>query len=292
MSHLTVALAQVYPKLGSLHANLAHHLQILDDAAAQGAQLVIFPELSLTGYYLKDLVYELAQRPTADDPIFGQLLERTRQHSLDAVVGFVEEDARGRFYMASAYISCGDVLHVHRKIYLPTYGLFDDGRFFAPGETVRAFDTRFGRMGLLICEDFWHLSLPYLLWQDGADLMIFANSSPGRGLDTNERLASTRWVEMVNKAYGGMFANYVIQVNRVGYEDGLVFTGGSTVVDPEGDIVAQAPYFEAALLLHPLDLNQLRRTRSRLPLLRDERPEIVLRELQRILNAQPGAERR
>jgi predicted amidohydrolase len=98
------------------------------------------------------------------------------------MVGFVEEDQRNRFYIASAYLSGGKVLHVHHKVYLPTYGLFDEGRFFAAGNGVSAFDTRFGRVGMLICEDFWHASLPYLLWLDGADVFMFASASPGRGL--------------------------------------------------------------------------------------------------------------
>ncbi len=119
----------------------------------------------------------MAYRPAADDPVFQPLLEASR--TLDLVVGFVDEDGRNRFYIASAYLSRGEVLHVHHKVYLPTYGLFDEGRFFAWGDAVQAFDTRFGRVGMLICEDFWHASPPYLLWLDGADLFLFTSASPG-----------------------------------------------------------------------------------------------------------------
>jgi NAD+ synthase (glutamine-hydrolysing) len=169
-------------------------------------------------------------------------------------------------------------------VYLPTYGLFDEGRFFAWGDSVRSFDTRFGRMGMLICEDFWHASPPYLLWLDGADIMLFSSASPGRGLNDKEKLESARWVERVSKAYASMFTSFVAHCNRVGFEDGLLFWGGATVNDPNGELLAQGPYFEEALVYAELDLNQLRRTRARLPLLRDERTSLVQNELTRILS--------
>jgi predicted amidohydrolase len=177
------------------------------------------------------------------------------------------------------------VRHVHRKVYLPTYGLFDEGRFFAWGDAIQAFETRFGRAGVLICEDFWHASPPYLLWLDGADLFLFTSASPGRGLNKAPILESARWVEHINRAYASLFTAFVAHTNRVGYEDGLNFWGGSTVFDPNGELIVQAPYFEEGVTLAELDLNQLHRTRARLPLLRDERTALVQRELNRILTS-------
>ncbi len=279
---LNLALAQIATKLGEVEANLEKHLDIITQAKAQKADLVVFPELSLTGYVLQDLVAVVAHKPTDDDHVFKQLL--IASHDLDLVVGFVDEDARHRFYIASAYLSGGRVLHVHHKVYLPTYGLFDEGRFFAWGDSIRAFDTRFGRMGILICEDFWHASPPYLLWLDGADVFLFASASPGRGLNDGEKLESARWVENVNRSYANLFTSFVAHSNRVGYEDGLNFWGGATVFDPNGERIAQGPYFEEALTIATLDLNQLHRTRARLPLLRDERTSLVQNELERILH--------
>ena len=279
---LNLALAQISTKLGDVQANLDKHLQLIDEAKKQKADLLVFPELSLTGYVLQDLVVSVARRPTEDDPVFKQLLKASR--SLDLVVGFVDEDSRHRFYIASAYLSGGKVLHVHHKVYLPTYGLFDEGRFFAWGDTVRSFETRFGRVGMLICEDFWHASPPYLLWLDGADIMLFSSASPGRGLNDKEKLESARWVERVSKAYASMFTTFVVHCNRVGFEDGLLFWGGATVNDPNGELLAQGPYFEEALTYAELDLNQIRRSRARLPLLRDERTSLVQNELNRILS--------
>lgn len=281
---LKLALAQIATQLGNVQSNLEKHLRLAEEAHRAGAQLVVFPELSLTGYVLQDLTPTVAHRPDAGDPVFGTLLETSRQ--IDLVVGFVEEDVRSRFFISAAYLSDGRVVHVHRKVYLPTYGLFDEGRFFALGDHVMAFNTRFGRMGMLICEDFWHASPPYLLWLDGADLFIFTSASPGRGLKGGDRLESSRWVDDINRGYASLFTSFVVHVNKTGYEDGLNFPGGSAVFDPNGALVEHAPYHQEALQMVELDLNQLHRTRARLPLLRDERTALVLREMNRILHQQ------
>jgi NAD+ synthase (glutamine-hydrolysing) len=278
---MTLALAQINTVLGDVDANLEKHLQLAQRARKGGAELIVFPELSLTGYVLQDIAATVAHRPSPDDPLFRKLLKAS--NDLDMVVGFVEEDARYRFYIASAYLSGGKVVHVHRKVYPPTYGIFDERRYFAAGDSFRAFDTRFGRVGILICEDFWHASSPYALWMDGADIMLFTSASPGRGV-TEEILGSAKWVETVNQTYAGLFTTFVAHANRVGFEDGLNFWGTSTVFDPDGKLIAQAPADEEGLTLAQLDLAQLKRTRIRLPLLRDERMDVLQKELKRISN--------
>jgi NAD+ synthase (glutamine-hydrolysing) len=279
---INLTLAQINTKLGDVEANLAKHMDYIQQAKSEKADLIVFPELSLTGYVLQDLVASVAHKPTEDDPIFKHLLKASKD--LDLVVGFVDEDARHRFFIASTYLSGGKVIHVHHKVYLPTYGLFDEGRFFAWGDSVRAFDTRFGRVGMLICEDFWHASPPYLLWLDGADIMLFSSASPGRGLNDKDKLESAHWVERVIKGYASMFTSFVAHANRVGYEDGLHFWGGAALFDPNGEEVASGPYNQEALTFAQMDLNQIRRTRARLPLLRDERTALVRNELDRILS--------
>ena len=280
--HLTLALAQINTRLGDVPANLDKHLAFIRQARLAGADLLLFPELSLTGYVLQDLTPAVARHPSPVEPVFRTLLEEAQ--GLDIVVGFVDEDARHRFFIAAAYLSQGEIRHVHHKVYLPTYGLFDEGRFFAWGDAVRAFDTRFGRLGLLICEDFWHASPPHLLWLDGADLMLFMSASPGRGLGKEAQLESAHWVEHINRAYASLYTTFIAHANRTGFEDGLNFWGGSTIYDPNGDLLAKGPYHEEALVISEIDLNQLHRTRARLPLLRDERTALTLRELTRILN--------
>jgi predicted amidohydrolase len=277
---LNIALAQIATQLGVVEANLEKHLKLTGEAIAAGADLIVFPELSLTGYALQDLVPSVAHHPSEQDPIFRPLLELSRE--IDMVVGFVDEDERHRFFIAAGYLSGGNVVHIHHKVYLPTYGLFDEGRFFAWGDEIRAFDTRFGRVGVLICEDFWHAGPPYLLWLDGADLLLFMSASPGRGLGKAPRLYSADWVEQINRAYANLFTNFVVHANRVGFEDGLHFWGGSTIFDPNGELIVQVPYMEEKLLVCEIDLNQLQHTRARLPLLRDERTALMLRTLQRI----------
>jgi NAD+ synthase (glutamine-hydrolysing) len=286
---LTLALAQLNTRLGVVEANLEKHLELIREAHGSGADLLVFPELSLTGYVLQDLAPTVSHKPVRDDPIFQRLLEASQE--IDLVVGFVDEDNRHRFFISSAYLSRGEVVHVHHKLYLPTYGLFDEGRFFAWGNAVRAFDTRFGRVGILICEDFWHTSPPYLLWLDGADLFLFSSASPGRGLRDEPQLESARWVEHINRAYASLFTSFVAHANRVGYEDGLNFWGGSTLFDPNGELLAKGPYHQEALTLAEIDLNQLHRTRARLPLLRDERTSLVKREMERIFSEENSNDR-
>lgn len=278
---LKIGLAQINPQLGNLEENLALHLQQVELAAGQGVELLVFPELSLTGYRLRDLTFDVSLRPTIKNPIFSRMLDASRD--IDIVFGFVESDRRQKFHIASAYLARGELLYLHRKVYLPTYGMFDESRYFAWGNHIRAFDTRFGRVGVLICEDFWHVSPPYLLWLDGADILLFSSASPGRGLATEQKIGSARWVEYINQAYASIFTNFVVHCNRTGFEDGVNFWGGSTVYDPEGNLIVQAPYYEEALVTARLDLNQLRRTRIRLPLLRDERVALTMREMERIV---------
>jgi predicted amidohydrolase len=275
-----LALAQFAPRLGDVDANLKIIADYIARARGERADLIVLPELALTGYYLKDLVPDVAARPSPEDPRFAPLLAASRD--LDIVIGFVEEDARYRYYIAAAYLSAGRVVHVHRKVYLPTYRLFDDGRFFAPGDTFRAFDTRFGRMGLLICEDAWHISSPYVLWQDGADFLIDVSASPGYGISAREELANADTVRNFLRTYASILTTFVVFSNRVGMEDGIAFWGGSHVLAPDGATLAAAPRFDAALVCAEMDTAALRRARLDLPILRDERRELVRGDLERV----------
>src|SRR3954452_2965535 len=181
---LRVALAQIAPDLGRLDDNLARHHDLLDEARGRGAGLVVFPELGLTGYILQDLASDVAMR--LDDARLARLAAETRD--LSAIVSFVEESADHRLFIAAALIEDGEIRHVHRKLFLPTYGLFDERRFFAAGDVLRAVPSRLGvGVGIAVCEDFWHMAVPQLLALDGAQILINVSSSPGRDLAaTNE----------------------------------------------------------------------------------------------------------
>jgi NAD+ synthase (glutamine-hydrolysing) len=280
MDPIRISVAQISPILGDVKRNLELHLDMIQQARQARARLVCFPELSLTGYVLKDLVPQVAIAANDTSAVMQPLLQASRD--VDILCGFVEEDARHRYYIAAAYLSQGTLLHIHRKVYLPTYTMFEEGRYLAHGSAIRAFDTQFGRVGVLICEDFWHMSSAYVLWLDGADMLLLMSASPGRGLSPDEALGSSRSVQLMNQMYATFLTNFVVHANRVGFEDGLNFWGGSTVFGPDGSLVAQAPYFEPTLLHADLDWMALRRARVQLPLLRDERPDLLQQELDRL----------
>jgi predicted amidohydrolase len=267
------------PRLGDLEANLTAHLDAIDKARAKGVELLLFPELSLTGYYVKDLVAEVAR--SADCAELRRLSEAAGP--MDLAVGFVEVDARARYFIAAAYLSGGRPVHVHRKVYLPAYGIFDDHRFFSPGRQARAFDTRFGRAAMLICEDYWHLSMPYLMWMDGADLFLFLAASPGRGLDQRSlQIASEGVMRGLATSYATTCVAPVFLCNRVGWEDGINFWGGSLAVDAGGALVACAPPLEETLLIVDYDPAVTRRQRTGSPFVGDEDLDLTWRELDRI----------
>ena len=274
----TIGLGQIAPALGKVAANLQLHLDMVAQATTRGVDLLVFSELALTGYGLGNRAFDVAIQAEAADPIFAALLDASRQ--LDLVVSFVEVDERQRYYIAAVYLSGGRLVHRHRKVYLPTYGAFDEAHTFAHGDRARAFDTRFGRVGLLVCEDFWHAGLPYLLWQDGADILLLLSASAEHGL--GESVSTSEKVLAINRAYALLFTDFVIHVNRVGREAVGDFWGGSTVYGPDATLLAEGPRHEPALVVATIDTDALRPARQRLPLLRDERADLMLQELERI----------
>lgn len=272
-----VAIAQHAPLLGDFDRNLEEHLRLGEMAREQGARLVVFPELSLTGYFVKDLALELAI--SAHDRKLDPLRELSRQ--IDVVAGFIEQGDAHRLYLASAYFSGGSLRHCHRKAYLPTYGMFEEARFLTPGQRLQAFDTDMGRAAILICEDLWHPSTVGVMAADGAELLIAVASSPARGF-SGDRPDSARIYEQMNRVYAQLFGMQVVFANRIGFEDGVGFWGGSEVIDPFGREAAKAPYFEPTLLLAAVDPRETHRAQILTPLGRDERLDLTLAELSRI----------
>lgn len=287
MEPLRIALAQVAPRLGDLEANLARHHELLAEARGRGAGLVVFPELGLTGYLLQDLAPDVAMR--RDDARLAALAAETSDCS--AVIGFVEESDDHRIFIAAALLEDGAVKHVHRKLFLPTYGLFDERRFFAAGSELRAVPSRLGvRLGLAVCEDFWHLAVPQVLALDGAQVLVNVSSSPGRDVAAVNEVGlgtASSWRTMM-RTYAQLTTSFVVFVNRVGTEESISFWGGSEVIAPSGEARFSAPLHDEGLFLVDVDLAEVRRERIALPLLRDERPELVLRQLERIARERAG----
>ncbi|HEX7491231.1 MAG TPA: nitrilase-related carbon-nitrogen hydrolase [Candidatus Limnocylindrales bacterium] len=282
MQPLRLALAQISPRLGFLEANLIHHHEILAEARSGGAALVVFPELGLTGYQLQDLASEVAMR--ADDPRLAGLAAKTM--GMSAVVSFVEEAPDHRLFISAALLENGEVRFIHRKLFLPTYGLFDERRFFAAGDKLRAVDSRLGaRLGIAVCEDFWHLAVPETLALDGAQILINVSSSPGRDLAAVHEVGlgtAASWRTLM-RTYAQLTTSFVVFCNRVGMDETISFWGGSEVIAPSGEALFTAPLFEEGLHFVDIELGDVRRERVGLPLLRDERPELHLRELRRIM---------
>jgi predicted amidohydrolase len=281
MRRFRLAVAQIAPVLGDVDKNLALHEKVAREAVSQSINLLVFPELSLTGYFLKDQVPSVAL--TEQAPALEALRRLSQRVAM--VVGFVEETPGHRFHNAAAYLEGGEIRHLHRKVYLPTYGIFDERRYLAAGGRIRAFDTALGRMAILICEDLWHPATAGIAAWDGAEVILCPSASPGRGLGQTEPFQNAATWERVIRAYGDLFTCFLVYANRVGYEDGACFWGGSEVVGPTGQSLAKARYLEEALLVTEVEAGALRRARVANPLLRDERLGLTLRELQRLMQA-------
>ena len=294
---LRIALAQIAPRLGEVEANLDLVAGRLRAAAAEGAQLAVFPELALTGYLLQDLVPEVAM--TADDPRLAGLSREAPKLLL--AIGFVEETDDHRYANSVALLRGGDLVGLHRKVYLPTYGLFDEGRFTRPGDRVRTHDVGppFGRIGLSVCEDFWHASLPMLQALDGAELLVNVAAGPSRAPGSAAGLVAIAGWHKMQDTYALLGSVPIAFCNRVGNEEGLTFWGGSRLLKPDGSVVVEAPLWDEALVVGALETDDLRMQRYNLPLLADERLDLVRREVDRIIaeraglpTAEAGSERR
>jgi NAD+ synthase (glutamine-hydrolysing) len=170
---------------------------------------------------------------------------------------------------------------VHRKVYLPTYGIFDDGRYFGPGERFEVFASAVGPAGIAICEDLWHISVPYLYAATGATIVFSPASSPGRGVAEGGDLGTSESCRLMDRFIAQYLTLFVVFANRVGHEDGIAFWGGSEIVAPDGTVVARAPDFDEHLLVAQVDPDLVARERDRNPLVRDERADLVVSHLAR-----------
>ena len=275
---LRLAIAQMRPRKGAYDENLCRLGAIFREVAAwsEPPELLVAPETALTGYFLEGGVRDLA---LPAEQLFDDL---SRQHAdarappLDVALGFYEIH-RNRLYNSGLYATLGGpdagIRHVHRKVFLPTYGVFDEERFVEAGRSVQAFDTGWGRAAILICEDAWHSFTPMLAALGGAQLIIIPSASPARGVVTTDDTAGrptslARW-ERIVQDIAGEHGVFVVLAQLVGFEGGKAFPGGSIVSSPRGDIIASGPIFEEAVIPATLDFEEITRARADLPLLAD-----------------------
>lgn len=277
--NLSVAIAQISPKLGDVKFNLDIYGEQVEKAFKENCQLVLFPELALTGYFLKDAVPDVAVK--LNSPEIEELKRLSRKVSF--IAGLVEETLDFRFYNSAVYFEAGEIKHVHRKVYLPTYGMFDEQRYFSRGDRVRAFDSKFGRLAVLICEDFWHSSTVYLSYLDGASIVLCLSASPLRGItDRGRQDNNARYWEMIIQTYAQSYGFFIAYANRTGFEDGVGFWGGSEILDPFGRRLAKGRYYEEDFIVGDAHFELVSRKRKQMPWLKNTDVDITLKELMRI----------
>jgi predicted amidohydrolase len=275
---LRLGVAQLAPRLRDVAANAAH---IAAAAAAARADLLLTPELSLTGYDVGDAVHRLARPAEPGSAADAGLASLTGG---DVVVGLIEAATGGPFNAACVFRD-GHVAFRHRKVYLPTYGMFDEGRWFGRGQSIETFRTAGGwHCGLLICEDFWHPGLAYVLASRGIDLLLVQAAAPGRGVWTGGEhgaFASSDVWERIARTTAQLYGIAVAVCNRTGAEGGVTFAGGSIIVGPKGTVLARAGDSGEETLTAELTEAMFRAARQPYAHSRDDDPGLVIRELQR-----------
>ncbi len=274
---MKLAIGQVAPVVGEVQANLDRTRELTAQAVSEGAKLVVFPELNVSGY--------ITPQPLAIAAT-DQRLRAATSGAADAAVllGFPELH-NGVTYNTSALFIAGELRHVHRTLILPSYHPFTEIERFHPGNELRAFDTPLGRAAVLLCEDAIQPALATVAVHDGAELLLIpANSAHSLRPEFSNR---EHW-HTITSFYARLTQTFVVYANRAGEEAPFQFWGGSHVFDPQGQLVAQAAQDKEALLLVDLDHHDVARQRQRLPFLQNARLDVVQQELRRIsLKASP-----
>ncbi len=272
---VTIALAQFQPRKGDHAGNLARIGSLLAQAAQHEPRprLVCFPETALSGYFLEGGVREHA---VTSGQLAAELHAVYDGPPVDVCVGFYEV-WRNKLYNSAMYVSVGETIplvrHVHRKVFLPTYGMFDEERFVERGREVRAFDTPWGRAAILVCEDVWHSMMGTIAALDGAQIIIVPTAPPARGAwpkpdDVPGPASVSRW-ERLARDMADEHGLYVALVNLVGSEGGKQFPGASMLAGPKGDVRTRGPLWDEALVIAHVDLDDVTRARADMPLIAD-----------------------
>ena len=270
-----VTLAQINPNLGRIDENIKKHELFIKNAIDEESDLIIFPELSLTGYYLEDGTFDVAMDRNEIENIFSDLSKK-----IDIVVGFVERGEDKNFYISQAYLSYGKIIHVHRKIYPPTHGMFEDLKFFGRGRKVESFNTRFGKAGILICRDFFHPSLPLIYYLKNVDFMIFVSAIPVRGGYNEKDVGIFKTTDSLISSYASRFQSFIFFVNRVGFEEGIGFMGGSSIKDPYGTTILSLPLLEETMGTKEIKTSLIEEARFKLPLRREEDVDLIVSNIE------------
>jgi len=279
MDPLRFAIFQFGPRLGDAPANVE---RIAAAGGAASADVLVTPELSLTGYDLGDRAVHLGVPVRKGEAIPG--CDRLAASKAVIIAGLAELGDDDVTYNALVALKDGIVQHKHRKVYLPTYGMFDEGRFWGRGRHIEPWSYEGWRLGLLVCEDFWHPGLVYALSQRNIQILVVAAAAPGRGLrgaadsrGTGRFASSDAWTRIA-RATAQLYGIHVVLANRVGVEGGVTFAGGSVAVAPDGTLLAEAGNEEAELRFE-VSRSDLRRARRPFVHARDDDAGLVVRAL-------------
>jgi predicted amidohydrolase len=264
-NRINLALAQIESKREDKFENLKKIEEVTLKARQQAADLVIFPELCLTGYVLGDQLYDMAE--TIPGPSTEKVEKIAREAGVHIVFGMPELSAKAKATMFNAAVLVGPngLIGKYQKMYLPTHSVFEEKRYFRPGYQTFAAETPLGNIGLCICYDLFFPEVTRLTRLNGAQLIVSISASPAIRRSFFEIITSARALENTT---------YLAYVNLVGVEDGLQFWGGSRLVAPNGDILAKAKYDEEDLIFCEVDFNEIRPAEAFIPTLRDLRPEL------------------
>jgi len=283
-AQLRVALLQTKPAKGEYRRNLNEAREAFAQLATDSPDLVVLPEGALTGYFLEGAVYDLALPAHQFARDLADAWRASSGEPVDIAAGFFEND-NGTYYNSAVYLhvqSAGEaIVHLHRKMFLPTYGVFDEERFLSRGHYLGVFETRFGTAALLICEDSCHAIVPTVAAIKGARILIIPSASPGRGIEGDgegELESITQWREMLRLA-AREHGVFIVYAGLTGFEGGKGMSGSSCVVDPQGRIIVAAPPSEACIVRADLDLREIDLARASLPMLGDLRavlPDLLL----------------
>jgi N-carbamoylputrescine amidase len=274
---MKLAIVQTKPRKGEFERNLASlgeaFAQLAADRRNGAPDVAVLPEAALTGYFLEGGVYEAA---FPANRIAERMATTWRNAAGDAPIeiafGFFE-NAAGTYHNSAMYLRVErgghTILHVHRKLFLPTYGVFDEARFFSRGRSLEPFEARFGRTALLLCEDAWHAIVPTIAAIKGARLLIIPSASPGRGFAGSGEVESVERWRSVLRMQALEHGVFVVYAGLAGFEGGKGMSGSSCVVNPSGECIASAPLLGAHIVRAELDLSEIDRARARFPSLGD-----------------------
>jgi predicted amidohydrolase len=261
-----IALAQIACSQGDKVGNIKKMAATAVEAKKLGSELVIFPELSLTGYVVRDQIYELAEEiPGPSTKRMEEIAKETQTHIIFGMPQ-LNEKTQATLYNTAVFVSPHGLIGKYHKMYLPTHSIFEEKRYFRAGYDTTVLDTKFGKIGMIICYDIYFPEVTRLTRLRGAQMIVCISASPGVRRTFFEKLTAARAIE--NTAF-------LAFVNRVGVEDGLQFWGGSRLVGPNGNVLARAAYDEEDLIVAEVDYADIRPAETFVPTLRDLRPELL-----------------